>query len=71
MPEKLTWPFRWLDRAAGDQIAEWFEPEQIADWKVNGLDDYEADRVCIALGMMPHSVFPGYDTAGLDCEVYP
>lgn len=71
MPEKLTWPFRWLDRAAGEQVAEWFEPEQIAEWKEHGLDDYEADRVCITLGLMPHGVFPGYLEAGLDNEVYP
>jgi hypothetical protein len=27
--------------------------------------------VCIALGLLPHTVFPGYVEAGMDCEVYP
>lgn len=71
MPDKLTWPFRWLDRAAGAQVGEWFTEEEIADWKKNGLEDFVADEVCIKLGLMPHDVFPGYLEAGLDCEVYP
>lgn len=71
LPDKLTWPYRWLDRAAGAQIAEWYEPEQIAEWKANGLGDFEADEVCIHLGLMPHDVFPGYLEAGLDSGEYP
>ena len=71
MPPTLTWPFRWLDRAAGSQITEWYSEEQIAEWKANGLGDFEADEVCINLGLMPFDVFPGYLAAGLDCDVYP
>lgn len=71
LPTELRWPFRWLDRAAGEQVADWFTEEQIAEWKANGLGDFEADEVCIALGLMPHDVFPGYLDAGLDCDVYP
>lgn len=71
IPDVLTWPFRWLDRAAGAQVADWFSEEQIADWKKNGLEDFEADEVCIRLGLMPHDVFPGYLEAGLDQGHYP
>lgn len=71
IPDKLMWPFRWLDRKAHDQIGHWFTPEQVENWKLNGMGDYEADEACIKLGLMPHDVFPGYMEAGLDCEVYP
>lgn len=72
IPDKLTWPYRFLVRKAGaDYIQQWYSPEQIEHWKLNGLGDYEADTVCIKLGLLPHEVFPGYLEAGLDCEVYP
>jgi len=71
IPEKLTWPYRWLHRAAGTQVEAWFDAEQIAHWRHNGMGDFEADEVCIKLGLMPFQVFPGYLEAGVDCEVYP
>lgn len=71
MPTELRWPYRWLASALGKQIEAWYTPEQIAAWKRDGLGDYEADEVCIRLGTFPHSVFPGYQEAGLDCDVYP
>lgn len=71
LPEQLTWPYRWLERAAGEQLLQWYDEEQIAKWKTEGLGDFEADEICIALGLMPFSVFPGYLEAGLDCGVYP
>jgi hypothetical protein len=71
LPEVLTWPYKFLDRKAGTQIEAWYEPEVIANWRKNGLTDYEADRVCLAIGLLPFQVFPGYIEAGLDCEMYP
>lgn len=72
IPEQLTWPYRWLKVVAGhEQISAWYTAEQIDNWKLHGLGDYEADEVCIKLGLMPFDVFPGYMEAGLDNEVYP
>lgn len=72
IPEVLTWPYRFLARAAGASVVEAHYPtDKVEHWKMNGLGDYEADEVCISLGYMPHEVFPGFDIAGLDCEVYP
>lgn len=71
IPDELRWPFRWLDKAAGTQVQDWFDPEQIAAWKENGIEDFEADEACIKLGLMPFDVFPGYLEAGLDCGYYP
>lgn len=70
IPDVLTWPYRFLARAAGEMAAN-FDPEKVEHWKMNGMGDYEADEACISIGLMPHEVFPGYDVAGLDCEVYP
>lgn len=71
LPSDLRWPYRWLDKRFGDQIKAWYTEEQIADWKENGIGDFEADEVCIHLGVFPHEVFPGYQEAGIDCGVYP
>ena len=71
LPDSLMWPFRWLDRAAGAQIPLHFEEETIDRWKAEGLGDFEADEVCLKLGLMPFDVFPGYLEAGLDCDQYP
>jgi len=72
IPETLTWPYRWLQRKAGeDYVKAWFSEEQIEHWRLNGLGDFEADEVCIKLGLMPYAVFPGYLEAGTDNEYYP
>lgn len=71
LPTELRWPYRWLDRVAHEQVVARYPKELINQWKTEGLDDFEADRVCIALGLLPHTVFPGYVEAGMDCEVYP
>jgi hypothetical protein len=71
LPDKLTWSFRWLDKAAHWEVYDTFPKDQIEKWQTNGMDDFEADAACIAVGMMPHSVFPGYLEAGIDYEVYP
>lgn len=71
MPTELRWPYLWLYKCLGDQIEAWYPEDQISEWKKNGLGDYEADEVCVALGVLPHEVFPGFTESGLDCEVYP
>lgn len=71
LPTELRWPYRWLVAALGDQVEAWYSEEQIALWKDQGLGDFEADEVCILLGVFPHSVFPGFMEAGLDCDHYP
>lgn len=71
IPEVLTWPYVWLQRAAGQQVEAWFDQDTIQNWRHNGMGDFEADEVCIKLGLMPFSVWPGYLEAGVDCEVYP
>ena len=72
LPEKLTWPYRFIARKADEEyIKAWCTEEEIENWKINGLGDYEADNVCVRLGFLPQEVFPGYLEAGLDCEVYP
>lgn len=71
VPTELMWPYRWLDKAAGTQIEAWYSSEQITTWKAEGLGDFEADEVCIKLGLMPFDVFPGYLDAGLDTGIYP
>lgn len=71
MPTELRWPYRWLDKAAGTRVPMWFSEQEIADWKENGLGDFEADEACVKMGMLPHEVFPGYMEAGLDSGVYP
>lgn len=71
-PTELRWPFRWFDKYVGtSRVEAWFSTEQIAEWKENGMGDYEADEACISLDILPHEVFPGYLLAGLDCEQYP
>ena len=70
IPDELTWPYRFLAKAAGTMVAN-FPEAKIEHWKMNGLGDYEADEVCISIGLMPHEVFPGYMEAGLDNEFYP
>ena len=71
IPPVLTWPFRFLDKKAHDQLEAWYTQEQIAEWRKNGMEDYEADRIAIAMGYLPHEVWPGYLEAGLDAEMYP
>ena len=71
VPTELRWPYRWLDKAAGDRVPMWFSAAEIATWKEQGLGDYEADEACIKMGLMPHDVFPGYLDAGLDAGHYP
>lgn len=71
LPTELRWPYRWLDRKLGERVELWFTEEEIAEWKANGLEDFEADRVCLKMGVFPHEVFPGYTDAGLDSGVYP
>lgn len=72
LPSELRWPFRWFDKAVGtDRVEAWFDAEQIATWKAEGMGDYEADEACVKLDYLPHDVFPGYTEAGLDCEYYP
>lgn len=71
VPDELRWPYRFLVSALGDQVEHWYSEAQIQMWKDQGLGDYEADEVCIRLGVFPHSVFPGYMEAGLDAGRYP
>lgn len=71
IPPKLTWPFHYLDKKAQGRVAAWYDQEQISTWRKEGLDDYEADRLAIEFGFLPHEVFPGYLEAGLDAEMYP
>lgn len=72
LPDELRWPFRWFNNAVGqDRVEAWFTPEQIEEWKANGMGDYEADEACIKLDILPHDVFPGYIEAGLDAGIYP
>lgn len=72
IPNELRWPFRPLEKKMGKElIAAWFEPEQIKEWKENGLTDPEADRVAIAVGGMPHEIWGGWLEAGLDSLEYP
>lgn len=70
-PTELRWPYRWLDKFMGTQIEAWYSEEQIEQWKRAGLDDFEADEVCVKLGVLPYEVFPGYLDAGLDYGQYP
>lgn len=72
IPDTLRWPYRFLEAHFGKQLVEsWYTDDEIKEWVENGLDDFEADRVCILLGDFPQNVFPGYEVAGFDCEHYP
>ncbi len=72
IPDDLRWPFRPLERFFGKEvIAAWFEPEQIAEWKQNGLTDKEADRVAVKMGSLPFEIWSGFLEAGLDYPEYP
>lgn len=72
IPAELRWPYRFVERRFGKEFVEaWYTDDEIAKWKAEGLEDFEADRVCILLGDFPYNVFPGYTTAGLDSGFYP
>ena len=72
IPDELRWSLSWVEKKFGkDCVAYWFSPEQVAEWRNNGLTDAEADRVVIQLGSMPHFVFPGWTSSGLDFDQYP
>lgn len=72
IPDDLRWPLRSLEKFFGkDSVAAWFEEDQIADWKENGLTDEDADMAAIKLGGMPNDVWSGYLEAGFDFPQYP
>lgn len=72
IPSDLRWPFRRLEKIIGrDIVAAWYSQEQISDWRINGLKDEDADRVSISLGKMPHEVWDGWISSGLDFPQYP
>ena len=68
----MMWPYKHLERAIGaERLTFWFDSTTIVRWKAEGIGDYEADEVSVRLGRLPHDIFPGWMTAGLDCDVYP
>lgn len=71
LPAELRWPYRWLEKKFGADIKAWFSADEIQTWKNEGLGDFEADEVCVTMGVMPFDVFPGYLEAGLDSGIYP
>lgn len=63
----LRWPLRPLRKALGsDVLTMWVDDETLSRWAVDGLTDEEADEITIRVGTMPHKVWDGYVTAGLD-----
>jgi len=61
------WSWEFLSRRVGpDRIRQWFDAEQIEEWRKIGLSDEEADMASLMLGLHPALVWQGWVEAGLD-----
>lgn len=49
-----------------DRLRDWVGEDTVEAWRDNGLSDREADRIAVKLGYLPHDIWVGYTSAGLD-----
>lgn len=48
------------------KLNDWFDAEQLDEWKRSGLSDEESDTVALTLGAMPYEVWKGWIEVGLE-----